>query len=171
MSAFYDIRYYEGLVNISWICSVKTALMNKRLASNIRYLRQIIGLITDGKFLSQSDFADMIGVSRRTLINWESGEVPNQSHRKKILSLINEKLQIKVAENVLIEKDIARIIGPMSIYLFPEVLSGLNPQQKQLLQHLFLKIESLSEETLKTIIDYVDEVVKETKLPDDNLLE
>lgn len=87
--------------------------------------------------------------------------MPNQSHRNAILHLIDKWLNIKLAENVLIEKDIARAIGPMSIYLFPEVLSGLNPQQKQLLQHLFLKIESLSEETLKTIIEYVDDVIQD----------
>ncbi|MFP4459958.1 MAG: helix-turn-helix domain-containing protein [Candidatus Zixiibacteriota bacterium] len=140
--------------------------MANRLASNIRYLRQIIGLIEDGKFLSQSQFAGLLGISRRTLINWESGEMPNQSHRKAILELIDEKLDIKVAEKVLVEKDIAKAIGPMSIYLFPEMLSGLNSHQRQLLQHLFLKIESLSEETLKTIIDFVDEAIKHESLSD-----
>jgi DNA-binding XRE family transcriptional regulator len=129
-------------------------------ATNIKYVRNILGLIENGKFLSQSEFADMVGVSRRTLINWESGETPNVTHRKKIIEIINEKLDIKIHENVLMEKDIKKVIGPMSIYLFPEVLSGLNPQQKQLMQHLFLKIENLSEETLKTIIEFVDDVVK-----------
>ncbi len=125
-------------------------------SENIRTLRKILGFVTKGDTLSQKEFADLLGVTRRTLVYWEKGEIPNRKHREKILRLIKTNLQIDLDENILITKDITKVIGPVSFFIYSDLLKGLSPKKRQILQHLFLKLEHADTETLNKILTIVD---------------
>lgn len=44
----------------------------------------------DRASLSQAELAQMIGVSARTVQNWEAGSIPQPKHRRAVLEFIKE---------------------------------------------------------------------------------
>jgi hypothetical protein len=74
---------------------------------------------------------------------------------------VKELFEIEIDEEILLEKDISKIIGPMSIYMNPKLTKDLSTEQKQLLKRIFLRIEHLDKETLKKIVETVDRIIKE----------
>ncbi len=126
---------------------------------NLKTLRRVLGFAIKGDALSQKEFADLLGVTRRTLVYWEQGELPNQGHRQEILRLVKEHLQIDIDEKFLLTKDISKVIGPVSFFMYADLLKDLSEKKRQILQHLFLKLEHADTDTLAHILDMVDEFI------------
>ena len=130
-------------------------------AENLRTLRKVLGFVIKGDTLSQTEFAELLGVTRRTLVYWEKNETPNKNHRIKILDIIHKYLKIEVDENFLQTKDISKAIGPVSFFMYSDMLTGLSQKKRQLLQHLFMKLEHADADTLNKVLEIVDGIIEE----------
>jgi transcriptional regulator with XRE-family HTH domain len=104
----------------------------------------------------------MLGISRRTLINWEAGEMPNLTHRRKILELIQNVLGLVITENLLLESDISLAVGPLSVFTAnaPGTPKSDTDNEanlkKRKMWDLMLKLETLDDDTLIKVIDFVE---------------
>ena len=137
-------------------------MMGSQFSHNIQFLRRASGLLENGRFLSQVEFAQKIDVDRRTVINWESDmSNPSPRHKQKILAIIKKVFDIDIHESVLIEKDLEQVLGHISIFLNPELCKGLTPQQRQMMNRIFFRIQNLSVESLRQILDIVDSQLKQ----------
>ena len=137
--------------------------MGLEFSHNIQFLRRAVGLLEDGRFLSQAEFAEKIGIDRRTVINWESGiSSPSPRHKMRIMSLIKKAFDVDIHESVLMEKALEKVLGHMSVFLNPEICKGFTPQQRQMMNRIFFRIQNLSAESLRQILDVLDNQLKQT---------
>lgn len=121
-------------------------------AKNIRFLRRIVGLFNRKKPLSQDEFSADLGVTRRTVIFWESGKIPQKNKLESLSKYFSKKLDIKVTPEMLLSVDLTKSI---EYYPSPKFAGEMSMDERKILDSLFLSAKKLSIEDLKKVVDFV----------------
>jgi len=124
---------------------------------NIRFLRRAVGLVVRGEGFSQRDLAVALDVTRRSVISWESGNIPNANNLKKIANFFGESLGVEITPSELVETDLSVVSELLPLSDFER---GLSPESRRIFHSLFLSTRGLGEEELKKVIEYVRNLKK-----------
>jgi len=128
---------------------------SKYFAKNLRFLRKAAGINIKGSPYSQGEIADILDVTKRSIILWESGSVPNPNNLDKVAALFSQLLNIGITGEILTEKDITDILELIPRSDFERELSG---EHRKILRSLFLSAGSLDEKQLLKVIEYIDSI-------------
>ena len=121
-------------------------------AKNIRFLRRIVGLFSRRKPFTQEEFSNEIGITRRTVIFWESGQIPQSSKLEAISRYFTKKLSFEITPKMLIETELSRVIEYSPA---PEFALGMGIYERQILSSLFLSAKELSPVDRKKVLNYI----------------
>ena len=116
-----------------------------------------MGLVVRGEGFSQRDLAVALDVTRRSVISWESGNIPNANNLKKIANFFGESLGVEITPSELVETDLSVVSELLPLSDFER---GLSPESRRIFHSLFLSTRGLSEEELKKVIEYVRNLKK-----------
>lgn len=132
----------------------------KLLGNNLRFLRRAAGIATRGNSFSQLEIADFIGVSRKTIVFWESGHIPSRRMMGVLCDFFSRKLGLDepLLPEQLMNEDISEYF-----FIVPEraEVKKVTPQQKKMLSGLFARASQLHEKDLEKIIEILDNLVGE----------
>ena len=129
----------------------------KSFAKNIRFLRRAAGINRKGNGLSQQELADALGVTRRSIISWESGQLPSKANIERACRFFSKELGVEVSVEDIIENDLT---GHFEYMPFSKFEQGLTPEQRKVLNSLFLSASELTEEQLDKVIRYMARLKK-----------
>lgn len=87
---------------------------NQMFAKNIRFLRKILGMARSRDELSQYELAQELGITRRTVISWENGNVPHQPNLQMISNFFSTQLEHRIAVRALLSLDLSEEIHIIS---------------------------------------------------------
>ena len=130
---------------------------NRIFARNIRFLRKAAGLATVGYALSQRELADSLGITRRTVIIWESGQLPHKPNLGRLSSFFSEKLGVEIGAEDIVGMDLT---GHLEYMPFSNLERKMSPAQRRILSSLLLSARELTEEKLKKVVDYIESLKK-----------
>jgi transcriptional regulator with XRE-family HTH domain len=122
---------------------------------NIRFLRRAAGLFAQGMGFSQKELAIALDVTRRSVILWESGNIPSRKNLAKIAGFFEEHLKAGITTDELLKTDFSLSDGLLPQSDFERELS---PEGRRIFHSLFLSTRGLSKEELKNVIDYIESI-------------
>lgn len=122
----------------------------------MKYIRKAAGLIRFGRYLSQKELASELGVSRRTVINWESGTPPRRRGLDKLKRFVADELGVEIGDGVLLGANIKDVLGPLSLYITGKKLT---PSQRNLMRYLMLRVHGLTDDMLGMVLKRVEDVL------------
>jgi len=125
----------------------------KLFAENIRFLRKAAGINRKGSSFSQQELADALGVTRRSIISWESGQLPSKANIERACRFFSRELGVEVSTEEIVENDLT---GHFEYMPFSKLEQGLTPEQRKVLSSLFLSASELTEEQLDKVVRYVE---------------
>ncbi len=134
--------------------------VNQLFGRNIRFLRKAAGIATRGNSFSQQEIADFLGVSRKTIVFWESGHIPSDRMMGQICEFFSRRLQLE--EPFVPEKLFTDDISE-EFLLFPEraEVRRVSPEQKKMISQVFVRASSLSEKDLEKLLNMLEKLSKE----------
>jgi len=124
----------------------------KRFARNIRFLRRASGLVTQGRSFSQGELAERMGLTRRTIISWESGQIPHKSNLASAAEFFAACLEVEIKPSELIEGDLTKVEELLPLSEFERALSTEN---RKIYRSLFLSTRGMDSVDLEKVIEYV----------------
>jgi len=97
----------------------------------------------------------MLGVSRKTVVFWESGQIPSQKKMAHLCELFTRRLSLEeaITSDELLDEDIKDYF--IVITERAEV-KRVEPHQKEMLNKIFLRASDLTENDLEKILDILD---------------
>ncbi len=127
----------------------------KQFGENLRFLREASGIAARGKAFSQQEIADFIGVSRKTVVFWESGHVPSPKRLGLLCEFFSRRLGL---EEPLTPEDMLEKRLSDHFLLFPErgEVMRVTPEQKKLLENIFARSAHLPLEDLEKVVELVE---------------
>lgn len=125
-------------------------------AKNIRFLRKAAGLTAFGHTLSQAEFADGLNVTRRTVILWESGQMPNGPNLFRLSEYFTGKLGEEISVDDLVNEDLT---GRVEYFPVDNFQNRLSPSQRRILKKLLLRTETLTDARLEEIERVIDTIM------------
>jgi len=130
----------------------------KLFARNTRFLRKAAGIAEKGSPFSQTELAKRLGVSKKSVINWESGKAPHRSNLEKIAATFSKILGFTISPQELITGDLTE-----KIELVPrnELERELSPEQRKILRSIFLSAGYLDKTKLLKVVDFIDKIKNE----------
>lgn len=132
-----------------------TEKKSKYFAKNLRFIRKAAGISVGGKPYSQAEFAEKLDVTKRSIILWESGSIPNRTNLDKLSKLILKLLGVRIPPEILLEKDIT---GNLELLPRTDFEKKLSVKHRKILRSLFLSAGSLDENQLLQVIEYIDNI-------------
>ena len=133
--------------------------ISKLFGENIRFLRKAAGIASRGNGFSQQEIADMLGVSRKTIVFWESGQIPSPKKLALLCELFTRRLSLgePLTPEDLLDKNIADYF-----ILIPEraEVKQVKPNQKEMLNKIFMRASNLTENDLEKILEIIDKFSK-----------
>jgi len=135
-------------------------MVNQRInkpffAANIRFLRRAVGLCERGSGLSQKEFAEELDVTRRTVISWESGNIPPKTKLARMGKYFSEKLNAQISPENIVNEDLT---GRLEYIPFGGIDTDMTPEQRKILRSIFLSARGLSRDDLDKVADYIDQL-------------
>lgn len=130
-----------------------TERTSTNFAINVRFIRKAAGISDRGAPYSQEEFAEILDVTKRSIILWESGAVPNRTNLGKVSSYCSERLAMDVTPEILKSKDITGMVELIPRNDFERELS---PEHRKILRSLFMSAGNLSEDQLRKVLDYIE---------------
>ncbi len=131
--------------------------ISKLFAKNLRFLRKAAGVASRGNSFSQNEIANFIGVSRKTLVFWESGHIPSDIMMGKLCEYFSRRLELEepFLPEQLLNEDISE-----HFVIIPErgEVRKVTPTQKKLLNNLFARATNISEKDLNKIMEIIDKL-------------
>ncbi|HHS49677.1 MAG TPA: XRE family transcriptional regulator [candidate division Zixibacteria bacterium] len=124
----------------------------KTFAKNIRFLRRASGLVSQGRGFSQEELAEALKISRRTLITWESGQIPHKSNIHKAAKFFSRKLDVQISPDELVEEDLSQAEELLPLSEFERTLS---PESRKIYRSLFLSTRGMEKVDLEKVIDFI----------------
>jgi len=124
----------------------------KIFARNIRFLRKAVGINKGSGGMSQSDLAEAVGVTRRTVISWESGKLPGYDNLKRMASFFSLELQAEISSEDLLEKDFTEQFEFMPL---SDIGREMPHEHKRILKSLFLSARGLDRAQLDKVIEFI----------------
>lgn len=126
---------------------------NIRFGKNVRFIRKAYGINDRGSPYSQTEFAEKLNVTKRSIILWESGNIPSRKNLNKLAELFSSMVGFQVEPNILLEKDITN-----KVELIPrsDFEKDLSPEHRKILRSLFLSAGNLDQNQLLKVINFID---------------
>ncbi len=130
---------------------------NSTFAKNVRFIRKALGISEMGAPYSQTEFGEKMDVTKRSVVLWESGNVPNSSNLRKLAQLFSSMLGVDINANLLLKNDITDKVELLPRSDFEREFS---PEHRKILRSLFLSAGSLNKTQLRKVVKYVDKIKK-----------
>ncbi|RKZ26707.1 hypothetical protein DRQ26_04030 [bacterium] len=131
--------------------------ISKLFGNNLKFLRKAAGIATRGNYFSQQEIAKFIGVSRKTIVFWESGHIPSDAMLKRICEFFSRRLGLDepFSPEELLEKDVSKYF-----VIIPErsEVKKVTPSQKKMLDNIFARAVSISEKDLEKVLKLLDKL-------------
>lgn len=129
--------------------------ISKLLGRNIRFLRYAAGVVARGNSFSQKEIADFLGVSRKTIVFWESGHIPSDKMMFRLSEFFNARLGLsdELTPQQFLDEDISECF-----FVVPERadVRRVTPAQKKLLSSVLTRASVLNENDLEKVIALID---------------
>lgn len=134
------------------MCGEKENIKGRIFARNIRFLRRAAGLVVQGRSFSQEELANLMSVTRRTVIAWESGQIPHKSNTIKIAGFFEKKMEVSIAPENLTDSDLTQV---EELFPLSEFERKLTPESRKIYRSLFLSTRDMTLVDLSKVIEYV----------------
>jgi len=138
--------------------------MNSLWAKNIYFLRMATGWLDSNASYSQKEFADLLGISNRTVINWESGHLPTAPKLDWLSTFFSNKFGVEITADDLIHFDLRDRI---QIRPVPKEFADMPPEKRAKLSKLeglfFRDGRRLTEAQIDLILSMLDEFLEKEK--------
>ncbi len=112
-------------------------------------------MVVRGEGFSQRELAVELDVTRRSVLSWESGNVPNKGNLKKIADFFADRLGAEITPSELVETDLSIVAELLPLSDFER---GLSPEGRRIFHSLFLSTRGLGEDEIKKVIDYIKDL-------------
>jgi len=132
---------------------------NQLFGKNLRFLRNAAGIIARGNPFSQQEFAGIMAVSRKTVVFWESGQIPSKRKMAFLCEVLSKRLGL---EKLLTPEEILNEDLKLHFIMIPEraVVRRVHPEQKKMLQNIFARAANLPADDLVKILKIVENFMK-----------
>ena len=129
--------------------------INQQFGRNFRFLRRAIGVVSRGKGFTQQEMANLLGVSRKTVVFWESGQVPSKAKLAFMCELFSRRLGL---EEPLTPEDMLDKNLEDEFVVIPEraEVRRVGARQKEMLRNLFARASELAPDDLEKIFSIID---------------
>ncbi len=133
--------------------------INQLFGKNLRFLRNAAGIAVRGNAFSQQEFAGIMGVSRKTVVFWESGQIPSKRKMAFLCEVISKRLGL---EKLLTPEEILNEDLKSHFIVIPEraEVRRVHPEQKKMLQNIFVRAANLPADDLVKILKIVEDFMK-----------
>ena len=134
--------------------------ISQQYGVNFRYLRNAAGIAWRGNSYTQNEIAKQLGVSRKTIVFWESGHIPSPEKMGLICEFFSRKLGLDdmLMPEELLEDDISR-----HFLLIPErgEVRRVSPEKMNMIQNIFGRIPEFTEKDLEILLEKIIELEDE----------
>ena len=133
--------------------------LNQVFGKNLRFLRYAAGVAVRGNGFTQQEIAKFLGVSRKTVVFWESGQVPSRAKLAFVCEFFTRRLELEepLSPQDLLEKNLED-----EFLVIPEraEVRRVPPEQKRMLGSIFARAAELDPDDLQKILDIIDSLIE-----------
>ena len=133
---------------------VSEKVQRENFARNIRFLRSL-GDPVDKSPYSQTELATELGVSRRTIISWESGNLPQISKLQKVARVFSARLEREITPDDLLNSFLRKA------FQYIDTLKDGSEEAREITGDILRGMSYMDEDDLRDIQELVRRKKKE----------